>query len=671
MPFAFLDINLFYTLLLFLKYMTYNKIILMHILESEVIKKPWLRRENMKRNIAILLTLVLMLLSFANQEVKAKTFTEEDLDIKWIKGDYDLPLYSTDTSLIREGYIVLYADDYKGMTLGEKMIILDMDGEKFIPESYDLILYRDGFFRLFTDNSKNENEVDFTLKIIDKNRKEWTEGEWTNKTSKYKEGYKIHFKDGKYGYMDEDGEIAIPYNYLMANNFVDGVAAVYPSKNLGQIINKKGEVLVETKVSSVYDLLLFGNGFYRIDGSEGVSLKSIEGENYLDGEYDFFYIVSDDLYRYKKDAKVGVANKSGSILLEMDGNDVSVYGNIIKFYTDEKIIYKNINGSKLVEVENDKEIHGGLSNIIFDKYIVYYNDDRQKHILDENGREVNIFDAYNFTTLSYSSDGLLQCNDALTDEPCYVDEKGNKIISMDGYDLCTDFKYGYAWVTKTDEKFNTVSALINKKGEKILNLENIINYDVVNESLVCVKRFCEEGRDENGDLLIELGIIDLDALKTKSSGNKDTQKASKSDKNTEVKAITTPCNLSLDGKKVDMMEAYLINDHNYFKLRDIAMLAGETDAKFSVAWNGDKKLISLVIGQPYEAVGTELKDPDMTDKTGIVSNSKLEVNGKELALDAYLINNENYYQIRDLAKALDFGVEWNNETKTVELKMNK
>ena len=64
-------------------------------------------------------------------------------------------------------------------------------------------------------------------------------------------------------------------------------------------------------------------------------------------------------------------------------------------------------------------------------------------------------------------------------------------------------------------------------------------------------------------------------------------------------------NLRVDGKRIEC-EKYNIDDSNYFKLRDIAYALNGTGSQFSVTWDGEKKLISLVRGEAYEPVGGEL-----------------------------------------------------------------
>ena len=53
----------------------------------------------------------------------------------------------------------------------------------------------------------------------------------------------------------------------------------------------------------------------------------------------------------------------------------------------------------------------------------------------------------------------------------------------------------------------------------------------------------------------------------------------------------------------------------------------------------------------------------------------MQINGKQVTFDAYSINDNNYFKLRDIAKALSgtekqFEVTWNGATKSIELKPN-
>lgn len=49
------------------------------------------------------------------------------------------------------------------------------------------------------------------------------------------------------------------------------------------------------------------------------------------------------------------------------------------------------------------------------------------------------------------------------------------------------------------------------------------------------------------------------------------------------------------------------------------------------------------------------------------SSHKVTVDGVPVAVEAYVINGSNYFQLRDLGRLLDVSVEWNNVTRTVEI----
>ncbi len=115
-------------------------------------------------------------------------------------------------------------------------------------------------------------------------------------------------------------------------------------------------------------------------------------------------------------------------------------------------------------------------------------------------------------------------------------------------------------------------------------------------------------------------------------------------------------------------QAYLINEYNYFKLRDIAKVITGTAKQFEVSWDKDKNAISLITGQPYTSSGDELRIYDNNkNQTGTETQSVVYLDGKEKTFVAYLINDYNYFKLRDLAEAFNFEVGWDGTTKTVSV----
>lgn len=124
--------------------------------------------------------------------------------------------------------------------------------------------------------------------------------------------------------------------------------------------------------------------------------------------------------------------------------------------------------------------------------------------------------------------------------------------------------------------------------------------------------------------------------------------------------------VSVDGR-IRSLDAYAINDYNYFKLRDIAYLLSSTPKRFEVTWDGSKNAINLITGKTYTAVGNELAMLPYWNntKTAIPNTSTVLLDGKEIKLTAYTIDGYNYFKLRDIASMFDFFVDWDSNYRTV------
>jgi hypothetical protein len=129
-------------------------------------------------------------------------------------------------------------------------------------------------------------------------------------------------------------------------------------------------------------------------------------------------------------------------------------------------------------------------------------------------------------------------------------------------------------------------------------------------------------------------------------------------------AVPTTSTVLVDGTSI-AFEAYNINGYNYFKLRDLAQAVNNTEKNFEVTWDGANNAINLISNKPYTPVGGELAKGDGTAKVATPTTSKIYKDGKEISLTAYNINGNNYFKLRDIAKAFDIGVTWDGATNTV------
>ena len=130
------------------------------------------------------------------------------------------------------------------------------------------------------------------------------------------------------------------------------------------------------------------------------------------------------------------------------------------------------------------------------------------------------------------------------------------------------------------------------------------------------------------------------------------------------------------------LDAYNINDNNYFKLRDIALMFTYEGVNhpFEVIWDGAKNAINLISDKEYTPVGGECggyapetdswPEPDRDEianetvpvrqqMQAQLTTSVVHIDGVKVDLTAYNIDGNNYFKLRDLAQALDFAVEWN------------
>lgn len=137
-----------------------------------------------------------------------------------------------------------------------------------------------------------------------------------------------------------------------------------------------------------------------------------------------------------------------------------------------------------------------------------------------------------------------------------------------------------------------------------------------------------------------------------------------------VPAAYTYSKVIVNGERVEF-EAYNINDNNYFKLRDIAKVLSGTDKQFDVAWNGDTSSIDLISGEAYTVVGGELVAGDGIPKRAISGTSDIAKDGEYVTLKAYMINNNNYFKLRDLGEAFDFDVSWDGENNCIIIDTSK
>ena len=121
------------------------------------------------------------------------------------------------------------------------------------------------------------------------------------------------------------------------------------------------------------------------------------------------------------------------------------------------------------------------------------------------------------------------------------------------------------------------------------------------------------------------------------------------------------------GDRIVELQAYNIGGSNYFKLRDLGWLLSGTRAEFAVDYDGQSRTIVLTSGWAYLPEGGEGELGPAESVQVHPAKVRLTVNGAELVMDACNIGGSNYFKLRDLGRALNFGVGYDQTQRLVVL----
>ncbi|MDR3277948.1 MAG: leucine-rich repeat domain-containing protein, partial [Oscillospiraceae bacterium] len=135
-------------------------------------------------------------------------------------------------------------------------------------------------------------------------------------------------------------------------------------------------------------------------------------------------------------------------------------------------------------------------------------------------------------------------------------------------------------------------------------------------------------------------------------------------------AKPTSSTVLINGEKVPF-GAYNISDSNYFKLRDLAFALNGTEKQFSVEYDEAANVITLTSGAAYTPVGGEMQGAGTGAKAPYPTGSKVTLDGKEVGFTAYAIAGNNYFKLRDIGVAFDFGVNWDGAKNSIVIDTSK
>lgn len=128
-------------------------------------------------------------------------------------------------------------------------------------------------------------------------------------------------------------------------------------------------------------------------------------------------------------------------------------------------------------------------------------------------------------------------------------------------------------------------------------------------------------------------------------------------------ATNSNAKMLVDGNEVEV-SGYTVNDSNYYKIRDIAMVVRTTPSRFDVAWDEALSAITISRGVKYTIVGGELSEEGAA--LNVSENSApIYVDGEEHEILSYNINGNTYVKIRDIAEMAGFTVDWDGDAQAI------
>lgn len=503
-----------------------------------------------------------------------------------------------------------FSEGFATVRIGDKYGYVDKSGKEVTSCKYDVALhFSDGRARViqngrygYIDTAGNE-----VVPLIYGNAQDFSEGyAWVNPDySETKIGDTIYLKPGKWGTIDKDGNEVIPPKYDEAGGFSDGLAPV----------NLEGSWPIGSSVGT--SIVMYSGGLW--------GLVDTKGNEVVPLQYSDMTVFSEGLLAVESDRKWGFIDSTGRQVIEPKYDDYWIYG--------------FINGMVKVSIN-------------------------QKYgIIDKTGNEVV---PIKYDDVGDFSNGFVQV--CINDKWGYVDIDGKEVIPPK-YDFSDNFNDdGVAVVGLKDRSF-----CIDTSGKVIAEVTQPKGWTGRYEEGLC--SFCVDGRygflDITGKVVVQpqydsvsnffggLSLVEKD-------GKYGILKLNKTTNNSEG-SIAKPISASVfvDGKGVTF-EAYGINGNNYFKLRDIAMALSGSGKQFDVAWDAEKNSVTLTYGKAYAPVGGELGTPNFQMvKDAKPTASKFNLDEKEIRMTVYLIEDSNYIKLRDLGKALDFGVKWDEAANAV------
>lgn len=161
----------------------------------------------------------------------------------------------------------------------------------------------------------------------------------------------VNYK-GKWGFISTDGKQKIDFKYRSVFPFKEGIARVQDFDKLYGFINKSGEEVIAPKFVEAYDL---GDGLIKIKTNTGFNFISIKGDTLLDQDITRVNNFKDGYAVVKDFGKETLLDVNGKLLFDYKYDKVyTPHNERIKVRSEKKYGYVSLKGDNLIPIEYEK-----------------------------------------------------------------------------------------------------------------------------------------------------------------------------------------------------------------------------------------------------------------------------------------------------------------------------
>lgn len=202
---------------------------------------------------------------------------------------------------------------------------------------------------LLSCDSKSQEKIDLSQKNISNSSRDNETG-WTRV---------LLNKPKKWGFIDDDNVVKIPFIYDFVNPFDENKLAYVEDKGKELYINIDGEVVIQP----IYQKLgLFSEGLVAVKKDNKTGYLDIKGNVIIPFIYDSFYPFYQGLAIVYKDKKCGFISNIGKTIIPI------IYDNAQQSHIDNIVVVSK--GKKWAFINNKGKL---LSDFVYDKVLTGYN----------------------------------------------------------------------------------------------------------------------------------------------------------------------------------------------------------------------------------------------------------------------------------------------------------